>query len=128
LDGHGKFKGYKLYPTECETFDGNPDLQIEVVPPDTEFCGRIYFERLSDDELKLLMFALGMDDSFDIKLGGFRAEGLGECYMLYDALFVNGENADANELANDYCKEYGKNFGSSIKRFREILNPGTQED
>jgi len=72
----GKFKGRKFY------FHGRPreapnQPPVEVIVPGSVVRGTINFENLSHAELGLLFFALGLDGSFSLKLGGGKPACLG---------------------------------------------------
>ncbi len=72
----GKFKGRKFY------FHGRPREDpgrppVEVIVPGSVVRGTIDFENLSHAELGLLFFALGLDGSFALKLGGGKPACLG---------------------------------------------------
>ncbi|MGN0593583.1 MAG: RAMP superfamily CRISPR-associated protein [Hominimerdicola sp.] len=126
-EGHSphKCEGFKLYPTVPDN-DIEPvrNLMIEAVPSCAVFSGRVYFERLSQDELELLLFALGLDESFDLKIGGFKYDKLGECYIVCDKLVINGkEHKNAKQIAENYANNYGKKFSENINELRNILEP-----
>jgi len=72
----GKFEGRKFY------FHGRPredpnQPPVEVITPGSVVRGMINFENLSHAELGLLCFALGLDGSFSLKLGGGKPACLG---------------------------------------------------
>jgi CRISPR/Cas system CSM-associated protein Csm3 (group 7 of RAMP superfamily) len=72
----GEFKGRKFYyhgrPSEDE--DQPP---VEVIERGSLLRGELHFENLSDAELGLLIFSLGLDASFALKLGGGKPSCLG---------------------------------------------------
>lgn len=92
-----KFKGRKFY------YHGRPaeDKQqppVEVIEQGSRLRGEIHFENLSDAELGLLLFALGIDTSFALKLGGGKPACLGsvrvepgELELLTQAHFLQAE-------------------------------------
>jgi hypothetical protein len=74
--GAGKFKGRKFY------FHGHPredpdQPPVEVILPGSVARGTVDFENLSHAEMGLLFFALGLDGSFALKLGGGKPACLG---------------------------------------------------
>jgi hypothetical protein len=76
----GKFKGRKFY------FHGRPAQDprqppVEVIVRGSLMRGTIDFENLSDAELGLLFFALGLDGSIVLKLGGGKPSCLGSLQM-----------------------------------------------
>ncbi len=72
----GKFKGRKFYfhGRPCEAPNQPP---VEVIVPGSLVHGTINFENLSHAEMGLLFFALGLDGSFALKLGGGKPACLG---------------------------------------------------
>jgi hypothetical protein len=76
----GQFKGRKFY------YHGRPaeDPQqppVEVIARGSLIRGELSFENLSDAELGLLFFALGLDGSIVLKLGGGKPSCLGSLQM-----------------------------------------------
>jgi len=72
----GKFKGRKFY------FHGQPRQDrdrppVEVIVPSSVVRGMVDFENLSYAEMGILFFALGLDGSFALKLGGGKPACLG---------------------------------------------------
>jgi hypothetical protein len=72
----GQFKGRKFY------YHGRPaedsrQPPVEVITRGSLIRGELSFENLSDAELGLLFFALGMDGSIVLKLGGGKPSCLG---------------------------------------------------
>lgn len=76
LGRDGKFRGRKFYyhsrPAEDER-----QPPVEVIPKGRRVQGQIDFENLSPAEFGLLCFAIGLDGSIALKLGGGKPLGLG---------------------------------------------------
>lgn len=75
-DRRGNFKGRKFY------YHGRPQPQpdghyVEVIKPGTVFEGHISFTGLQPAELGLLCFALGLDKSFRLAVGGGKPVAFG---------------------------------------------------
>ena len=89
LDEAGKFKGRKFYyhsrPVEDER-----QPPVEVIPPGRKVQGQVDFENLTPAELGLLFFALGMDGSIALKLGGGKPLGLGSLRVVGAELTLRG--------------------------------------
>jgi CRISPR/Cas system CSM-associated protein Csm3 (group 7 of RAMP superfamily) len=71
-----QFKGRKFY------YHGHPaeDIRqppVEIIEEGSLLHGELHFENLSDAEFGLLIFALGLDASFALKLGGGKPSCLG---------------------------------------------------
>lgn len=135
VDAEYNYKGYKVYKTDCKNYlDIDDDCEdfselvkdmivVNCIDENTQFRGNIYFERITEDELQLLMFALGADSSFNLKLGGFRFCGLGECKVKVDKLIINGKAHNGADFAKAYENGYGKNYGKSIDAIRKAFAP-----
>lgn len=118
---NGKSKGFKFYRTYCKKYDGQK-ISIKTIAKDSIFAGRIHFSKLTKEQLSLLLFSMGIDESFDIKLGGFKNEGLGHVRVRVE----NSEfslNEDAKKLSTEYPMNYGKSQRTRINKLRKILKP-----
>lgn len=122
IDKYGKSKGFKFYKTHCEKYNNNHGIQVKTVTRDSEFSGRIYFSRLTEEQLSLLLFSMGIDESFDIKLGGFKNEGLGHVQVRVMDSDINIDKS-IEDLCFQYPKRHGKEQISRINKLRKILKP-----
>lgn len=84
-----KFKGLKFYhhsqPSESER-----QPPVEVIPKGRKVQGQVDFENLTAAEMGLLFFALGMDGSIALKLGGGKPLGLGSLRIFTASLTLFG--------------------------------------
>lgn len=120
-----KFKGYKFYCTNHEVNESNQSNQkinIEVIKPKSEFVGKVFFKNLTEDELQLLLFACGISKDINLKIGGFKNQGLGKVSCLCEKLVINQSQEDPILWAKNYPKgEYGMKFKSSIEKYKKIV-------
>lgn len=102
----GTAKGYKFYKTGKNDYNMSK-IKAQVVAKGAVFTGRIHFKKLTEEELSLLMFSLGLDDSegteIHLKIGGFKNEGIGEVAVNIIEFNCSGEMKKAvGELAFQY--------------------------
>lgn len=121
--GQGKSSGYKFYKTVCRTSNENKDIYVEVINKGSVFKGRIFFKNLSEKQLELLMFSLGLDNSFTPKIGGWKNSGLGAIRLSVDNFKLNSKNKSAKEYAAAYEKNVDNDCRERIEKLREILSP-----
>ncbi|MGD9101345.1 MAG: RAMP superfamily CRISPR-associated protein [Anaerolineae bacterium] len=89
LDERGEFQGRKFYFHSRPAQDERQP-PVEVVPPKREFQAWVDFENLSTAELGLLFFALGVDGTLKLKLGGGKPLGLGSLRAVKPKLALLG--------------------------------------
>jgi hypothetical protein len=134
----GQFKGRKFY------FHGQPHEDpdrppVEVIVPGSIVHGAVDFENLSCAELGLLFFALGLDGSFALKLGGGKPACLGSLQispirleLLNDDHFLHAEPSvetlEGDEMVAYFSQQMQAAVGAKmvlkgqIERIREILS------
>ena len=100
----GRVKGRKFY------FHGRPQphregTYIEVLKPETVLHGRITFTGLSGAELGLLLFALGLDNSFQLALGGGKPVAMGRVVVTGVSLTLRQPASFLNFDGGDEVKE-----------------------
>jgi len=117
----GSSKGYKFYKTYCEKYDDTSQVRVNTVKKGSEFSGRIYFSNITEYQLSLLLFSMGIDESFDIKLGGYKNDGLGHVKIKIVDSEINVDKTPL-ELAREYPVNTGIRKGQ-IAKLREILKP-----
>jgi len=84
-DERGEFKGRKFY-YHGEMAEDPRNAPVQVVPRGSRFNGSLQFENLTPDELALLLFALALDGSFALKLGGGKPACLGSLRIVPQSL------------------------------------------
>lgn len=129
----GRPRGRKFY------FHGKPEsgsVPLQAAGAGAAFTGRVYFEDLDRAEAGLLFFALGLDGSFDWKLGHAKPAYLGSLRpTLGAAHFVTqryggevGTGAEPVSLAREYA-ENGCGWSgapTAVAALREVLGRSTQ--
>jgi CRISPR/Cas system CSM-associated protein Csm3 (group 7 of RAMP superfamily) len=116
LDERGKFKGRKFYYHSRPAQDERQP-PVEVIPPGHEFQGQVDFENLTAAELGLLFFALGVDGTLTLKLGGGKPLGLGSLRTVKPELALLGTEhyTQAEPQETVYSGEgLGKFIGQAI--------------
>lgn len=108
----GKFKGRKFYYHGHLAQPEQGD-QVEAMVQGSRLKGTVHFQNLAADELGLLLFALGLDGSFRLKLGG----GKPACYgsfaihpiqltlMTEEAFIGKGERVLSNDELSDFIAQ-----------------------
>ena len=99
-----QFKGRKFY------YHGKPQphregTYIEVLKPGTVLHGRITFTGLDEAELGLLLFALGLDNSFQLALGGGKPVAMGRVVVTAVSLTLRQAGSFVNFDGGDEVKE-----------------------
>lgn len=99
-------KKMEPYDTEVQKIK---TIKIEAVSKDTNFYGKIFFRNLTEEQLSLLMFSLGLDETVDLKIGGFKYDGMGKIKITVNKYKYNHDNTPV-QLARNYekltdCKE-----------------------
>ena len=85
VDERGQFKGRKFY-YHGQMAEDPRNAPVQVVPQGSRFSGSLQFQNLTADELALLLFALGLDGSFALKLGGGKPACLGSLRIVPQSL------------------------------------------
>lgn len=106
-ENDGTAKGYKFYYTGDNKYEMQSKVNVQVVKKGAVFTGKVFFKKLTEEQLSLLMFSLGLDDSKDntiaLKIGGFKNEGIGEVQVTCIKFECSGNmNKTPSELAYNY--------------------------
>lgn len=109
-DKGGCLRGYKIYPTGDNKYTANSRVKVQVVDKGAVFKGRIHFKKLTEEELCLLMFSMGLDknegEDICLKLGGFKNEGIGEVEVMSSGFLCSGGmKKTPEELAASWSKK-----------------------
>ena len=103
----------------------NQSVQVEVVSSGTVFKGRIHFKKLTEEQLSLLMYSLGLNEKnnekINLKIGGFKNSDIGEVYVTVTNFNVNALNKTSAVLAENYVNMATSNK-SGIAKINKILN------
>ena len=131
----GLSKGYKFYKTYCEKYNDDKKIEVNTVKKGSKFTGRIYFSNISKEQLSLLLFSMGIDGSFNMKIGGFKNQGLGRIKIeVLDSKIevISSENkvTASEDITNksplELAQEYPNNTQSrkrQIEELKKILKP-----
>jgi CRISPR/Cas system CSM-associated protein Csm3 (group 7 of RAMP superfamily) len=139
-DQAGRFIGRKFY------FHGLPQAHkeghyVEVMKPGTVLQGNVEFSRLAEPELGLLFFALGLDGSFQLMLGGGKPVAMGrvaftpiELRLRQTASFTEYETGDgvlagkplAQAIADYIRQAEDLILAAQRDSLRQILDPANQ--
>ncbi len=126
-DEGGCLKGFKIYPTGDNKYTANSRVKVQVVDKGAVFKGRIHFKKLTEEELCLLMFAMGLEKTegrdIRLKLGGFKNEGIGEAEVMSSGFVCSGGMKTTPEelAARWYDMDYADK--ASVDDIIEILQP-----
>ncbi|OFI07064.1 RAMP superfamily protein [Clostridium acetireducens DSM 10703] len=114
LNDDGKYKGYKFYMHGINGVQLKGDIPYEFVPKGTEFQGQIIFKELTDEQVQLLCFSLGITGDIHPKIG------FGKSY-LYGSIEVTAESHWVKK-GNDYKNIDDKDIKTNIDKIIEVLN------
>lgn len=135
--GPRQFVGRKFY------LHGRPTLPkeghyLEVIRPGSQLCGMVDFTSLTEAELGLLFFALGLDNSFQLALGGGKPVAMGrvhlepvELQLQQTASFTNYETDSGfltdsslhSAITHHLQEAESLILPAQQQKLREILNP-----
>lgn len=118
-DGH--LRGIKFYKHGDYTIIKKAVIPVEAVKENALFDGEILFESIHQEQLELLCYALGLDKSFQLKIGGNKAGFFGSCQVEVKEAFLNGESFRPYEYACNY-KKHDYDVVKNKKKLSEILS------
>ncbi|NLO82722.1 MAG: hypothetical protein GX094_06660 [Clostridiales bacterium] len=110
----GKYKGYKFYKHGINGIQPKGSVHYEFVRAGARFKGEITFRGLTDAQLELLCFALGLSGDINPKIG------YGKNYF-YGSVTISSEEKWA-ELARNYFQKCPQDIKANIRRLIDILN------
>lgn len=117
LDEKQNFKGLKFY-YHSQPAEDDRQPPVEVIPTGQKVQGQVDFENLSSAEMGLLFFALGMDGTIALKLGGGKPLGLGSMRLIAAELSLLGSQhfTSAEPEETNYTGKALSNFvGKAIE-------------
>lgn len=118
------FKGYKFYKINGDSQILKNPIKIEVINSNSKFTGKIFFKNLTKDQLGLLLFSCCIDKNINLKLGGYKNDGLGEVKCNCSKLMVNNKvENNPIDYVNYYINNHGRYFQYNIAKLKEILKP-----
>lgn len=124
----GTAKGYKFYRSGDNKYEMPLKVNVQVVQKGAVFTGRVHFKPLTEEQLSLLMFSLGLDKNKDsdmvLKIGGFKNEGIGEISVDQCGFECSGNiKKTPSDLAHQYYDMDTANRNGIDKICTEILVP-----
>lgn len=127
-ENDGTAKGYKFYRTGDNKYEMPSKINAQVVKKGAVFTGRVHFKKLTEEELSLLMFSLGLDKNKDsdivLKIGGFKNEGIGEISVEQCGFKCSEDIKKApGDLAHQYYDMNTANQDAIDKLCTDILVP-----
>ena len=130
-----KFRGRKFYFHNTDKQErGNPrrSSTYEVIMKNSTFIGNLIFENLTREELSLLVFSLGLDGSFNPKIGYAKPAFYGSIEMSLNSVEDLIGRYDKNHKSMDkefimgLARKYYQNSSNELKividKLREILD------
>ncbi len=126
-----KKEGYKFYrKKDAPTMNGNfaPKLYtVEAVGVGTVFTGRVYFRKVTEEELSLLVFSMGYtgnEENFLPKLGGNRAHGFGSVKIeITNERYIGRKPSKyAAELSKEYSANASDDCLYNINKLKQIFS------
>lgn len=118
------FKGYKFYKIDCKSQPAKNQISIQTIKRNSKLYGKVFFKNLTKDQLGLLLFGCCIDGCINLKLGGYKNDGLGEVKCKCLKLVVNNKvQNDPIDYVDYYCDHHGKAFEDSIRTLDDILIP-----
>ncbi|HHW00804.1 MAG TPA: hypothetical protein GXX36_14800 [Clostridiaceae bacterium] len=123
---NGKLKGIKFYRHGDYRIIEKAKIPVEAVKEGAIFEGELFFEDLHQKQLELLCYSLGLDNSFQLKIGNNKSGFFGSCKVEVKKAMLNGSVFRPEEYAKNYGKgdrkiENNKNKLSEILDFRNMV-------
>lgn len=120
-DNAGDYQGRKFY------FHGRPQKHqdgtyIEALKPNTVLRGAVEFSRLTEAELGLLCFALGLDGSFALSLGGGKPAAMGRVTITPTAIYLR-QSASFTAYEEGDVPLTETVLASAIERYLQAAQP-----
>jgi len=123
---NGKLRGIKFYRHGDYRLIKKAKIPVEAVKEGAVFEGELFFEDLHQKQLELLCYSLGLDNSFQLKIGNNKSGFFGSCKVEVKKAILNGKAFSPEEYARNYGKgdrkiENNKNKLSQILDFRNMV-------
>ncbi|SDL41941.1 CRISPR type III-A/MTUBE-associated RAMP protein Csm5 [Clostridium cochlearium] len=111
----GNYKGYKFYRHGINGIQIKGDIPYEFVMDKSTFIGDIVYRNLSEEQLELLCFSLGLNGDIQPKIGYGKD-------FLYGSIKIETKDKKYIEKANNYKNIKDENIKSNIDKLTEILS------
>mgnify|MGYP001019725098 CR=1 FL=1 len=119
---NGKLRGIKFYRHGDYRKVENTRIPVEAVMPGSVFEGEIIFYKVHKKQLMLLCYSLGLDGSFQLKIGGNKSGFFGSCEVeVKESYYANGLQFDTVKFARSYG-ENDINIQKNKHRLSDILD------
>lgn len=112
LNEDKKFKGYKIYNHGISSILKTGNYQCECLKNGAIFNGRILYENLDEEELKLLCYAVGLCGDFNHKAGYGKP-------AYYGSINITCDDEKYVEYAKQYKEDSPEDIKSNIKLLEE---------
>ncbi|WP_427338317.1 RAMP superfamily CRISPR-associated protein [Caloranaerobacter sp. DY30410] len=113
LDENGKYKGHKFYKHGLNIQPIQDGIYHEIVMKDAEFVGKILYKNLTEEQVQLLCFSLGLSGDINPKIGFGKSYNLGSIKVLAEDKWV--------KKAIEYKNMDKKDIKRNIEKLIEIL-------
>lgn len=107
------YKGYKFYKHGIIGVQRRGKIPYEFIIDGSEFQGEIRFKRLTEKQLELLCFSMGLSGDFEPKIGYGKAHYYGSIEVLSDEKWV--------KKAQKYKNTANKDIRENIEYLMDIL-------
>ncbi|WP_310603139.1 RAMP superfamily CRISPR-associated protein [Anaerosporobacter sp.] len=127
--------GPKLYKNEVKNEEIEDNLEVEVMKKGTIFSCRLIIKEITIEQLKLLLFSLGLDESFEFKVGGFKGQGYGKVKIKAKAYNLS-DSKGRKHIIQGSLKEFASTYYTECKdekctnvmnKMRTIMKPKVVE-
>lgn len=113
LDEDGKYKGHKFYKHGSNDMQQSGSIYHEFVMQGAEFVGKILFKNLTEEQVQLLCFSLGLSGDINPKIGFGKSYNYGSIEVLSEDKWV--------EKAVKYKNINKEDIKRNIRKLIEIL-------
>ncbi len=100
-----KLRGIKFYRHGEYKLLKNVQIPVEAVEDEGTFEGEIIFHDLHPEQLELICYSLGLDGSFQLKIGGNKSGFFGSCKVEVKGVLIDGKSFDTIQYACNYKKD-----------------------
>ena len=114
FDEKGKYKGHKFYKHGILGIQRKGDILYECVRQNAEFKGEVRFKALTEEQIELLCFSLGLSGDIQPKIG------FGKNYF-YGSISIESEERWTDK-AKEYKNNKDANISKNISNIIEILS------
>ncbi|WP_416175486.1 RAMP superfamily CRISPR-associated protein [Clostridium sp.] len=114
-DENGKYKGYKFYKHGINGIQIQGSIPYEYISSGSQFTGDVMYENLTEEQLELLCFSLGLSGDISPKIGYGKT-------FLYGSVRFYSEDEKWKDIAETYKNNKDKKISENITKLIKILN------